>query len=161
MVLRPQFFQVFMLQGFIMLVVAWPVLHILYRGAAIKAGVMDAAGLLIFACGFYLELKADRQMKLFAADPVNKGKLITTGLWKYSRHPNYFGEALLWWGIWLLAVPVTDGLFTIAGPVLITLLLRYVSGVPMLEKKLEARDGWAEYKAKTPVFIPFLPTRKT
>ncbi|HOI87094.1 MAG TPA: DUF1295 domain-containing protein [Lentimicrobium sp.] len=155
------FLQVFMLQGFVMLIVAWPVLHILYRGAEVRTGVIDAAGLLIFVCGFCIELISDRQMKLFSANPVNKGKLITTGLWKYSRHPNYFGEALLWWGIWLLAVSVTDGLYTIAGPLLITLLLRYVSGVPMLEKKLEARDGWHEYKAQTPVFIPFFPKGRT
>lgn len=149
------FLQVFMLQGFFMLIIAWPVLHINYH-EEVPVGFIDIAGLLIFLAGFLFEVVGDYQLDKFKKDTSNAGKIITSGLWKYTRHPNYFGEALLWWGIWLIAVPVVDGIFTIISPVIITVLLRFVSGVPMLEKKYEGRPDWEEYKAKTPVFVPFL-----
>jgi steroid 5-alpha reductase family enzyme len=148
------FLQVFMLQGFFMLVIAWPVLHINY-GASVESGMIDLAGSLIFLIGFLFEAVGDSQLVAFRKDTSNAGQIITTGLWKYTRHPNYFGEALLWWGIWLMAVPVVDGIYTVLSPITITLLLRYVSGVPMLEKKYEGRADWEKYKAKTPVFVPF------
>jgi len=118
--------------------------------------LIDIAGLLIFIFGFLFEALGDLQLVAFRKNPANTGQIITTGLWQYTRHPNYFGEALLWWGIWLMAVPVVDGIYTVLGPITITLLLRYVSGVPMLEKKYEGRLDWEEYTRKTPVFIPFL-----
>jgi steroid 5-alpha reductase family enzyme len=148
------FFQVFMLQGFFMLIIALPVLHINY-GTPVDFGMIDFAGLLIFLAGFIFEAVGDAQLAAFRRDSSNTGKIITTGLWKYTRHPNYFGEALLWWGIWLMAVPVVDGIYTVLSPITITLLLRYVSGVPMLEKKYEGRADWEEYKRRTPVFVPF------
>ncbi|KAF0203504.1 MAG: hypothetical protein FD170_931 [Bacteroidetes bacterium] len=149
------FLQVFMLQGFFMLVIVWPVLHI-NQGSSVEFGMIDIFGILIFLTGFIFEVVGDFQMKAFKKDPANSGKIITTGLWKYTRHPNYFGEALLWWGIWLMAVPVIDGIYTILSPLVITWLLRYISGVPMLEKKYEGRADWEEYKARTPVFVPFI-----
>lgn len=149
------FLQVFMLQGFFMLVIVWPVLHI-NHGSSVEFGMIDIFGILIFLTGFIFEVVGDFQMKAFKKDPANSGKIITTGLWKYTRHPNYFGEALLWWGIWLMAVPVIDGIYTILSPLVITWLLRYISGVPMLEKKYEGRADWEEYKARTPVFVPFI-----
>lgn len=149
------YLQVFMLQGFFMLVIAWPVLHILGSKSGGEPGFINIAGLLIFAAGFYFEAAGDYQLMKFRKNPENKGKIITSGLWKLTRHPNYFGEALLWWGIWLMAVPVVDGIYTIISPITITLLLRYVSGVPMLEKKYEGRADWEAYKKQTPVFMPF------
>ena len=149
------FLQIFMLQGFFMLIIAWPVLHI-NSNTSIGLGMLDVAGVLIFLTGFLFEAIGDYKMVVFKKDPANKGKLITTGLWKYTRHPNYFGEALLWWGIWLMALPVVDGIYTILSPIVITFLLRYISGVPMLEKKYEGRADWEAYKKKTPVFMPFL-----
>ncbi len=148
------YLQVFMLQGFFMLVIAWPVLYI-NNGTPEETGLIDVAGLLIFVAGFLFEAVGDYQLVKFRQNKENKGKIITTGLWQYTRHPNYFGEALLWWGIWLMAVPVVDGIYTIVSPVVLTILLRYVSGVPMLEKKYEGRPDWEEYKKKTPVFVPF------
>ncbi|KAF0198562.1 MAG: hypothetical protein FD166_1203 [Bacteroidetes bacterium] len=148
------FFQVFMLQGFFMLMIALPVLHI-NHGTPVDSGMIDVAGLLIFLAGFLFEVIGDAQLAAFRKDSANTGKIITTGLWKYTRHPNYFGEALLWWGIWLMAVPVVDGIFTVISPITITLLLRYVSGVPMLETKYEGRADWEDYKRRTPVFLPF------
>lgn len=148
------FFQIFMLQGFFMVLIAWPVIHI-DQGNSIDFGIIDIAGLLIFLTGFYFEAMGDYQLLRFREDPLNAGQIITTGLWKYTRHPNYFGEAFLWWGIWLMALPVVDGIYTVLSPITITLLLRYVSGVPMLEKKYEGRADWEEYKRRTPVFVPF------
>jgi steroid 5-alpha reductase family enzyme len=149
------FFQVFMLQGFIMLIVALPILRI-NSAAPREFGFYDVIGLLFYLSGFIFEAIGDRQMSQFRNRPENADKLMTTGLWKLTRHPNYFGEAILWWGIWLFAIPEINGLFTIIGPVTITLLLRYVSGVPLLEKKYEGSPDWEAYKLKTPVFIPFL-----
>ena len=121
-------------------------------------GIIDIAGLLIFLTGFYFEAMGDYQLVRFRKVPENAGQIITIGLWKYTRHPNYFGEAMLWWGIWLMAVPVVDGIYTVLSPITIMLLLRYVSGVPMLEKKYKGRAGWEEYKRRTPVFVPFFKT---
>ena len=149
------FFQIFMLQGFIMLVVALPVIRV-NAAAPRSIGFIDVIGLIIFLCGFGMEVIGDRQLHQFKQLSENAGKLITTGLWKYTRHPNYFGEVMLWWGICLFAVPEIDGLFTLIGPLTITLLIRYVSGVPMLEAKYEGRADWETYKSETPVFIPFL-----
>ena len=150
------YLQVFMLQGFFMLVISWPVLHVLNNPSPAVPGFIHASGLLVFLAGFLFEAIGDYQLAVFRKNPDNAGKLITTGLWKLTRHPNYFGEALLWWGFWLLALPLIDGIYTVVSPLVITWLLRYVSGVPMLEKKYEGRPDWEAYKAKTPVFIPFL-----
>jgi len=149
------FFQIFMLQGFIMQIVALPIIMV-NAGVPRSTGFFDVIGLIIFLCGFLFEAIGDWQMSQFKKQPENAGKLMTTGLWKLSRHPNYFGEALLWWGIWLFALPEINSLFTIIGPLTITFLLRYVSGVPMLEIKYEGRADWEAYKSGTPVFIPFL-----
>lgn len=149
------YFQIFMLQGSLMLLISWPVLHSIHSPET-EIGITGIIGLAVFLTGFLFEAFADAQMQKFKKTPSNKGQLLTTGLWKYTRHPNYFGEALLWWGFWILAVPVVNGIFTLVSPVIISLLLRYVSGVPMLERKYEGRPDWEEYKAKTPVFIPFL-----
>ncbi len=150
------FLQVFMLQGFFMLVISWPVLHVLNNPSPAVPGFIHASGLLVFLTGFLFEAIGDYQLAVFRKNPENSGKIITTGLWKLTRHPNYFGEALLWWGFWLLALPQLDGIYTVVSPLAITWLLRYVSGVPMLEKKYEGRPDWEAYKAKTPVFVPFM-----
>jgi steroid 5-alpha reductase family enzyme len=149
------FFQIFMLQGLIMLIVVLPVIRV-NSAAPRSVGFFDVIGLLIFIIGFLFEVIGDQQMSNFKKNSENYGKLMTTGLWKYTRHPNYFGEVLLWWGIWLFAIPEINGLFTIIGPITISLLIRYVSGVPMLEQKYKGRTDWEVYKSETPVFIPFL-----
>jgi steroid 5-alpha reductase family enzyme len=149
------YFQVFMLQGFFMLIISWPVLHI-NNNISAGFGMLDALGVALFITGFLFEVIGDYQLYSFKKDPENKNKLITNGLWKITRHPNYFGEALLWWGIWLMAVPVVDGILTMLSPIVITWLVRYVSGVPMLEKKYKGRPDWEEYASKTPVFVPFV-----
>ena len=86
---------------------------------------------------------------------------MTSGLWRYSRHPNYFGEATLWWGMSLFALVVPRGWIGLAGPLVITLMLRFVSGVPLLEKKYAGNSDFRDYRSRTPVFVPWIPRRKT
>jgi steroid 5-alpha reductase family enzyme len=105
--------------------------------------------------GFFFEVVSDYQMARFKRDAENKGKLMTRGLWRLSRHPNYFGEALLWWGIFCFALPLRYGWTAIISPLLITFLLLFFSGVPLLEKKYQGRPDFEEYKKKTPKFFPW------
>jgi len=119
-------------------------------------------GLLVWAFGFAIEVIADSQKSRFNANPDNKGKFIQTGLWSRSRHPNYFGEIILWVGVAIIALPVLQGWQWVAmiSPIFVTLLLTRVSGVPLLEKKADKKWGGQEnyesYKKKTPVLIPRL-----
>ena len=125
-------------------------------------GVFAIIGFLIWVFGFAFEVIADAQKSRFNADPANKGKFIRTGLWAYSRHPNYFGEIVLWIGIAIIAIPVLQGWQWIAmiSPLFVTFLLTRVSGVPMLEDKADKKWGGQEdyetYKKNTPVLIPRL-----
>ncbi|MDV7396636.1 DUF1295 domain-containing protein, partial [Arthrospira platensis SPKY1] len=121
-------------------------------------GILDFAGVAVWIFGFYFEAVGDAQLARFKKDPANKGKFLQSGLWAYTRHPNYFGEVAQWWGIWLIALAVPGGVYTIIGPLTITFLILKVSGIPMLEKKMEENPEFAEYKRKTSMFIP-LPKR--
>jgi steroid 5-alpha reductase family enzyme len=124
--------------------------------------IFTIVGALVWIIGFAIEVTADAQKSRFNADPSNKGKFIRTGLWSRSRHPNYFGEIVLWIGIAIIAVPVLQGWQWIAliSPLFVTLLLTRVSGIPLLEKKADAKWGgqadYEEYKKNTPVLIPRL-----
>ncbi|MFZ4521848.1 MAG: DUF1295 domain-containing protein [Bacteroidales bacterium] len=149
------FFQIFMLQGLFMLIISAPIWFINFSDGG-PLGPMDSLGLIVFGTGFLFEAVADYQLVEFKKDPANRGKIITSGLWATSRHPNYFGEALVWWGISFYALSFTHGWYTLISPVIITLLLRFVSGVPMLEKKYEGHPDWEEYKSKTATFVPFI-----
>jgi steroid 5-alpha reductase family enzyme len=146
------FLQVFMLQGLFLLIIAWPVMFI-NLAAPGAWHVWDVAGTVVWLIGFGFESIGDYQLAQFKKNPAHRGKLITTGLWRYTRHPNYFGEAVLWWGIFMIACAVS-GWITVVGPLLITYLLRYVSGVPMLERKYANHPDFEEYKRKTSVFFP-------
>ena len=119
-------------------------------------------GFLVWLIGFAIEVAADTQKSRFSADPNNKGKFIQTGLWARSRHPNYFGEIVLWTGITIIALPVLQGWQWVAliSPIFVTLLLTRVSGIPLLEKRADEKWGgqneYESYKARTPVLIPKL-----
>jgi steroid 5-alpha reductase family enzyme len=113
----------------------------------------------IWLIGFYFEVVGDLQLKRFLADPKNKGKLMTRGLWKFTRHPNYFGEATMWWGIFIIALSTPYGWLGIITPVVITYLLLFVSGVPMTEKAFEGKPGWNAYKKRTSKFLPLPPNK--
>lgn len=149
------FYKVFMLQGAIMWVIATPIMFVFISHTS-KPGILAYIGLFVFIVGLLFEGIADRQLKHFKSYPPNKGKIITTGLWKYSRHPNYFGEALLWWGIGIYSFSVSGFWLSFASPLIMSLLLRFVSGVPFLEEKYKNREDFKEYARNTPVFIPFL-----
>jgi len=153
------FFQVFMLQGLLLVMVAVPVIYA-NGSASVPFGLLDLAGMLVWLTGFGFEAIGDWQLLRFLRDPAQKGQLMTTGLWRYTRHPNYFGEVTLWWGVWLIVLSVPGGWLTVIGPLTITLLILKVSGIPMLEKGYEGRADFADYKRRTSAFFPLPPRRQ-
>ena len=150
------YFQVYLLQGLFLFFIVTPVL-LINKNAGAQLGIIDFVGVVVWLGGFYFESVGDAQLARFIKNPANKGKLMQSGLWAYTRHPNYFGEVTQWWGLWLIALSVPNGWLSIIGPTTITFLILKVSGIPMLEKKMEENPGFAEYKRKTSVFIPFPP----
>ncbi len=150
------FLQVFLLQGAIMLVIALPI--VVVNHSDLKGLTpLDFLGLAVWLMGFYFESVSDYQMSVFKKNPANKGKIIQHGLWKYSRHPNYFGEAVMWWGIFLVSISAGAWWLSIFSPLLMTFLLLKVSGVAMLEKKYEGNPEFEAYARKTNAFIPWKP----
>jgi steroid 5-alpha reductase family enzyme len=149
------FFKVFMLQGLVMLIVSLPVIFA-FISSQNKLSAINIAGYFVFVFGFIFETIADYQLSAFKKNKENKGKIITHGLWSVSRHPNYFGEALLWWGIYLSTLGSGFGYITIISPILMSLLLRFGSGVPMLEEKYSQKPEFIEYARNTAVFVPFI-----
>lgn len=154
------FFQIYILQGFFLLVVITPVtlLQISDSPEEARLGATAVAGIALWLMGFFFESIGDWQLRQFIAKPENKGKIMQSGLWKYSRHPNYFGEATQWWGIFLIAVssnPVSW--LGIIGPITITFLILFVSGIPMLERKYKDNPEFQKYARRTSVFIPLPP----
>ena len=106
----------------------------------------DFLGLAVWIIGFMIEVVGDEQLRRHIADKTEgKLKFITWGLWRYTRHPNYFGECVLWWGIWIISCSVQWGWASFFAPLIISLLVRFVSGVPLLEKKYSERDDWKQY----------------
>jgi steroid 5-alpha reductase family enzyme len=152
------FAQIFMLQGLLLLVVIAPVLLIAGQEQP-PVNPLDGLGVVVWLTGFLFETIGDRQLAAFISDPANRGKLMTNGLWRYTRHPNYFGEATQWWGMAVIALSAPRGWLGLIGPIVITFLLLFVSGVPLLEKKYRGRPDWEEYKRRTPKFFPWFPKR--
>lgn len=150
------YFQVYILQGFLLYIIVLPALIINNNSTEI-INYLDIAGVLIWLVGFVFETVGDLQLSKFIKNPINKGKIIQTGLWKYTRHPNYFGEVTQWWGIWIIALNVQNGLIGIIGPIVITFLILKVSGIPMLEKKMDKNPEFKNYKKRTSIFIPIPP----
>ena len=120
-------------------------------------------GVLIWLGGYFFQSVGDRQLAIFVAKPENKGKLMTQGLWAYTRHPNYFGEVLMWWGIAILGFANSFGiaiaLIGLISPLVVTWLLRYVSGVPLLEKHMKTKPGFSDYEKTTNIFFPWFPKK--
>jgi steroid 5-alpha reductase family enzyme len=152
------FFQIFMLQGVFLILIALPI--ILVNGSS-EAGLMplDAAGAVLWLVGFFFEAVGDSQLSRFKKNPENRGKIMMGGLWKYTRHPNYFGEAAMWWGIFLIALSVRNGWAAVISPLTITFLLLKVSGVAMLEKKYAGNSEFAGYARRTSAFLPWFPKK--
>lgn len=152
------YLQIYLLQGVLLFLVSFPVtvLNLLPPTTNVPLAFI---GLSVWIIGFYYEVMGDLQLRRFIANPENKGKLMTSGLWKYTRHPNYFGEITMWWGIFVISYAVTGSIWGIIGPITITILLLFVSGVPLLEKNYRGRPDWEDYKAKTSVIVPWPPKR--
>jgi steroid 5-alpha reductase family enzyme len=153
------FLQVYMLQGFFMYIISLSVSLPKDAGDTYSIPLL-VTGLVIWIAGFFFEAVGDYQLKVFLADSANRGKIMNRGLWHYTRHPNYFGEATMWWGIFLLALSGGASLLTVLSPLTITGLLLFVSGVPLLEKAMADKPGYAEYAARTSIFVPWFPKKK-
>jgi steroid 5-alpha reductase family enzyme len=154
------YLQVFLLQGTFLLVISTPVL-IVMGSRTPGVGFLDAAGLAVWITGFVFETAADAQLLRFKRDPANRGRIMKTGLWRYSRHPNYFGEATMWWGIFLIGLSEPWGWAGAIGPGWLTFLLLCVSGIPLLEKRYAGDPEFAAYAKVTSAFIPRPPRRLT
>ncbi len=161
----PRFLNTWTLQGLWVTITASAALAAITSTTRVELGTVTAIGLVLWVVGFALEITADAQKSSFRGDPANKGRFISTGLWSWSRHPNYFGEILLWVGVAVVALPALRGWQWVAllSPVFVFLLLTRVSGVPLLEKSADARWGgqadYEAYKARTSVLVP-RPPRK-
>lgn len=147
---------VFLLQGALMWIVSLPVQSVM--AAAAPLGIPDVLGVTVWAAGFTFEAVGDAQLARFKADPASAGRVMDRGLWRYTRHPNYFGDFLVWWGFWLFAAAVPGGLWTAVGPIVMSVLLMRVSGVPLLERGLvRRRPGYDAYRRRTSAFFPWPP----
>ncbi|MCG6919531.1 MAG: DUF1295 domain-containing protein [Acidobacteriota bacterium] len=149
-------FVVFWFQAVLLWVVSTP-LHRAQHPEPASFTVLDVIGLGLFAVGFAFEAGGDWQLARFKAEPSNKGKVMDRGFWRYTRHPNYFGDAVVWWGFFCFAA-ATGGWWTVYSPILMTLLLMRVSGVTLLEKKLqETKPAYRDYAERTNAFFPWFP----
>ncbi len=154
------FFQVFMLQGALILVVAAPLLAV---SAHDDGGFSpaNAVGVAVWIFGFLFETVGDLQLARFLGSPDNRGKVMQRGLWRYTRHPNYFGEVTLWWGVFLVGISGRPEYLTaLVGPLTITFLILRVSGIPMLERRREGDPEWEAYRRRTSAFLPLPPRRE-
>ena len=151
---------VFLLQGALVTVVSLPVQAVLTDAAAAPLGWIDWAGVVVWGTGLAFEAISDGQLRRFLAVAANRTAVMDRGLWRYSRHPNYFGDCLVWWGIYLLAL-AAGAAWTVVGPLVMTVLLLRVSGVALLERTIsERRPGYADYARRTSAFIPRPPRRR-
>ncbi len=150
--------RVYLVQAFLATVICIPVIHInLFDGSVWT--IFTFVGLAVWVFGFIFESIGDWQLKKFVSSPKSKGKIMQSGLWRYSRHPNYFGEITQWLGIGIIAMGVMPWWIGLIGPLTITFLILYISGIPPSEKRFKGRVGWDQYKAKTSVLVP-LPVKK-
>jgi steroid 5-alpha reductase family enzyme len=160
-----KFFQFWFFQAISIWVILFPSIFLLNNKSNRSINIVMVLGVGIWALGLLIETISDWQKYTFRNNPKNKNKWIQSGLWKYSRHPNYFGEMLVWWGIFIFAVPFMSGIsfLNILSPIYITSILLFVSGVPLLEKVYDKKYGkdpkYKEYKKKTSLLIPFFPKK--
>ncbi|MEX1208181.1 MAG: DUF1295 domain-containing protein [Acidimicrobiia bacterium] len=146
-------FTVFLLQGVLLWIVSLPVQVAMLAPGEI--GLLSAIGIVVWGIGLSFEAIGDWQLARFKANPDNRGQVMDRGMWRYTRHPNYFGDFCVWWGIFIAALDASGTAWTVIGPMLMSWLLIRVSGVAMLEKTIaKRRPGYAEYAARTNAFFP-------
>jgi steroid 5-alpha reductase family enzyme len=150
-------FRIYWLQAVAAWVVSLPLVAATTRPTPATIGWIGITGTVIWAVGFGFEAVGDRQLSRFLADPDNRGKVLDRGLWRHTRHPNYFGDALVWWGLFVIAL-ATGAWWTIAGPLLMTVILVKISGVAVTDQAMAAapdkRDGYDDYVRRTNAFVP-------
>ncbi|MDA3891506.1 MAG: DUF1295 domain-containing protein [Salinivirgaceae bacterium] len=153
------FFQVFLLQGILMAIVSLPLLGTFYYANNATLGLIEYAGIIIYVIGFLFETIGDNQLTRFKRNPLNKGKVLNTGVWRYTRHPNYFGESFIWWGFGIYCLG-TGTVWPLIGSAFMMLLLLKVSGVSLLERTLKtSKPGYEEYISSTSSFFPWFPKK--
>jgi steroid 5-alpha reductase family enzyme len=151
-------YAVFGVQGLLVLIVSLPLQ--VSAGAHMALGAAAIPGVLVFLVGLGFETVGDAQLTRFKADPASKGQVMDRGLWRYTRHPNYFGDFCVWWGLWLVVLPAHGTWWTAVGPAVMSVLLIRVSGKGLLEKDIATRrPKYAEYIASTSAFFPWPPKR--
>ncbi len=148
------FFIVFVLQGVLMLIISYPVMLVNFQ-FPVAVGLPECAAIFLWCIGMLWEALGDFQLAQFLKNPVNRGRIMKEGLWRYTRHPNYFGESLMWWAIFLIALPVAYGWTAIISPLVLTFILLRVSGVPLAEKPFENNPEYQQYKSETNTFFPW------
>lgn len=152
--------KVFWLQAALVLVISTPLLASASAPARAFGHPTHWIGLFLFGVGLAFETVADHQLRGFKADPDNRGRVLDTGLWRYSRHPNYFGDFCVWWGLWIYCLPAPGAAWTVVSPVLMSFFLLRVSGVTLLESDIEERrPGYREYVRRTNAFFPGPPRK--
>jgi steroid 5-alpha reductase family enzyme len=157
------FARFWLLQAITVAVVMLPVSYLLDDDDPPGFGAWSIIGVGVWLAGLVIEAVADAQKSAFKSKDANRGRFVVSGLWRYSRHPNYFGEMLVWWGLFVYTVPVLEGVAfaVVAGPVFVTLLLVFVSGIPPLERSAEEKHGddpaYRDYKRRTSILVPLPP----
>lgn len=151
------YFQVYLLQGILMVVVGYPFIHASVFGGGHSFNTLTYLGLAIWSVGYFFEVVGDWQLDRFITSNPAPGEILTSGLWKYTRHPNYFGEVTMWWGIWLMVSTLPFGYLALVSPLMITFLILKVSGIPMVEKAFADNPAFQEYKKRTSAFFPLPP----
>ena len=154
------YLQVYLLQGLLMVVIGYVFVHASVYGAAAELGVFAFVGAALWCMGYFFEVVGDYQLDKFLQRGPEKGEVMTSGLWQYSRHPNYFGEVTMWWGMWLLVAGLPLGYIALVSPLMITFLILKVSGIPMLEARFADNPNFQAYKQRTSAFFPLLPKRE-
>ena len=153
------YFQTFLLQGILIMIISLPLLGINYNNSNGNLEILDYLGIIIWIIGFTFETVGDFQLSNFKRDSKNKGKILHTGLWKYTRHPNYFGDSAVWWAYGIFSI-AAGSYWQAIGAVIMTLLILKISGVSLLEKTLkETKPQYKEYIQKTSSFIPWFPKK--
>lgn len=151
--------RVFLVQGVAAYVVSLP-LQVAAAGSSRPLGWVAALGFVVFLIGIGFEAIGDAQLSRFKADPANKGKIMDRGLWAWTRHPNYFGDAAVWWGLWLIASEVWPAVLTVFSPIVMTYFLAFATGARLLESEMSKRPGYPEYMKRTSMFFPLPPKNR-